>query len=403
MAIVRPFKAIRPTRDKVHLFASRSYLSYTDETLKEKLEHNPFTFLHIINPEYKKKNKKSGIEKFKLVKKKFDEFKQNKILKRDSRNAFYLYRQTRETHVFEGIIAACSVTDYLNGTIKVHEHTLTKREKLFKDYLDITGFNADPVLLSYKDNTTISEVINVISKTRAEFDFTTTNKVQHELWLIDTEQDIHTITDAFNKLDNIYIADGHHRCASSALLSKEKSSDNSNYFMSYLIGESQLKIINFNRLVKSLNGLTVAELLKKIASSFILKEVTAHTYTPTELNEISMYLAGKWYSLIVKDCIIKTDLVSQLDPAILSATILAPILNITDEKTDKNISFEAGTTPLAVLKEKVDNGEFTVAFILKPIPIDAIKEVADNNMIMPPKSTYIEPKLRSGITIYPID
>ena len=404
MAIVRPFKAIRPTRDKVHLFASRSYLTYSDEALKEKLEHNPFTFLHIINPEYKKKNKKSNIEKFKLVKQKFEEFKANGVLVSEDKKIFYLYKQKRGPYIFEGIIAACSVKDYLNGTIKVHEHTLTKREQMFKDYLDTTGFNADPVLLTYKGENDINNLIASVSKTRAEYNFTTTNKIQHQLWLIDTEKEINLICNTFAEINDIYIADGHHRTSSSALLSQQKNAadeNNCNYFMSFLIAENQLNIINFNRLVKSLNGLSVADFIAQIKSTYTLVESTFVKGEKEE--EIGMYLDGKCYLLRAKKGSYKDDCVNRLDPAILSCNILSPILGIKDEKTDKNISFVAGNIPMAEIKKSVDSGANAVAFILKPIPIKALKEVADKGKIMPPKSTYIQPKLRSGITIYPID
>ena len=201
----------------------------------------------------------------------------------------------------------------------------------------------------------------------------------------------------------LYIADGHHRSASSALLSETSNKENSQYFMSFLIDENQLNIINYNRLVKYTNGLHASELITEIGKSFTVIKKGNTIYSPTLTDEISMYLSGDWYSLIAIASTVKQDCVSKLDPAILSNNILAPILNITDEKTDKNIMFEAGTTPLSEIKNKVDSGEFAVAFILKPIPINALKEVADNNLSMPPKSTYIEPKLRSGLIIYPLD
>ena len=207
MVKVRPFKAIRPVRDKAHLFTTRSYLTYSKETLKEKLENNPYTFLHIINPEYKKKNRKKGVEKFKLVKQKFEEFEKSGILKKEEKKIFYLYRQRSKSHVFEGIIAACSVDDYINGVIKVHENTITKREEMFTSYLNTTCFNADPVLMSYKGKNRIDNVIKSVSRTRAEYNFTTTNKVQHQLWLIDTQEDINLICESFENIENIYIAD----------------------------------------------------------------------------------------------------------------------------------------------------------------------------------------------------
>ena len=404
MIKVRPFKAIRPTRDKAHLFATRSYLTYSKETLKEKLEHNPYTFLHIINPEYKKKYQKEGLERFKLVKQKLKEFEKTGILKKEEKKIFYLYRQHSQSHVFEGIIAACSVDDYINGIIKIHEHTITKREQMFTNYLNTTCFNADPVLLSYKEENGINNLIKSVSRTRAEYNFTTTNKVQHQLWLIDTQEDINLICKTFENIEKIYIADGHHRAASSALLAKKRNAKkdaNSNYFMSLLIAENQLNIINFNRLLKNINGLSVTEFIDQIRNAY--KVVESSSAEEKEKDEIGMYLDGKYYLLKAKEGSYRNDCVTRLDPHILSNNILSPILGIKDEKTDKNISFVAGNTPIQKIKKRVDNGEFSVAFILKPISIEALKEVADKGKIMPPKSTYIEPKLRSGLIIYPID
>ena len=403
MAIVRPFKAIRPTRDKANLVASRSYLSYSDETLNEKLEHNPFTFLHIINPNYKDKIKKKGIEKFNAVKEKFNDFHEEGYLITEAVKSFYIYQQTTENHNFEGIIGATAVADYLSGNIKKHEHTLTAREKMFKSYLDTTGFNAEPVLLCHQKNTAITTLIQNYKKTRAEYEFTTTDKTIHKLWLVNISKDIKIIANSFASINSLYIADGHHRSASSALLAQNSTKKNSQYFMSLLIDENQLNIINFNRLIKHTNGLTSNELITKIKKSFTIVKKGSIPYSPSLTDEISMYLNGFWYSLIAQPKIEIQDCVSKLDPAILSNNILAPILNITDEKTDKNISFEAGTTPLSVIKNKIDSGEYALAFILKPIPILSLKEVADNNLSMPPKSTYIEPKLRSGLTIYSLE
>ena len=404
MVKVCPFKAIRPVRDKAHLFATRSYLTYSKETLKEKLENNPYTFLHIINPEYKKKNRKKGVEKFKLVKQKFEEFEKSGILKKEEKKILYLYRQRSKSHVFEGIIAACSVDDYINGVIKVHENTITKRKKMFTSYLNATCFNADPVLMSYKGENRIDNVIKSVSRTRAEYNFTTTNKIQHQLWLIDTQEDINLICKSFENIENIYIADGHHRTASSALLAKKRNTKkdaNSNYFMSLLIAETQLNIINFNRLLKNINNLSVTEFIKQIKNTYTVVE--SSFALGKKKGEIGMYLEGKCYLLKAKKGSYRNDCVSRLDPAILSNNILSPILGINDEKTDKNISFVPGNTPMEKIKESVDSGEFAVAFILNPIPIKTLKEVADKGKIMPPKSTYIEPKLRSGLTIYPIE
>ncbi len=402
MAIVRPFKAIRPERDKANLVASRSYLTYSDETIKEKLDHNPYTFLHIINPDYNMPKKTTGLAKFKLVKEKFQQFIADGILKKDAVESFYIYQKKNQLNTFTGIIGASSVEDYLNNKIKKHEQTLTKREKMFRNYLDITGFNAEPVLLAHEPNKEIKSILDKYTSTRSEYEFTTTNKSLHKLWIVDNARDIKMITNAFEKIENIYIADGHHRCASSALFYKDQKSELSSYFMSYLVDENQLNILNFNRLVKHLNGLRASELLEKIKKKYTLTYKKESPYSPTLNDEISMYLEEKWYSLIANKQKYSSTAES-LDPSILSKNILKPLLNILDERTEQNISFLDGTIPLSVIKAKVDSGEYAVGFILKPISITAIKKVADNNEIMPSKSTYIQPKLRSGLTIYPIE
>ena len=281
---------------------------------------------------------------------------------------------------------------------------------MFKNYLQTTGFNAEPVLLTYSDNSVISGLISEKIKNRAEYEFTTTNKVCHKLWVVNNSDEIKVMVSEFSKINKIYIADGHHRSASSALLCqnirKENTEfnpeDNFNFFMSYFIEESQLRIINFNRLIKHTNGQTANELIYKIEESYSVKKIENRIYSPTLKNEISMYFGGNWYSLIAHSK--KYNSTSEsLDPSILSESILSPILGITDEKTDSNISFYDGTIPLDELRKKVDNQEYSIAFILKPIDIKSLKKVADNNEIMPPKSTYIEPKLRSGLTIYKLD
>ena len=398
MVKIRPFKAIRPVRDKASLVATRSYLTYSNETIKEKLDHNPYTFLHIINPDYNASIKTSGSAKFKLVKEKFNQFISEEVLKKDHVAMYYIYQQSNALNTFTGIIAASSIKDYINNKIKKHEQTLSKREKMFCKYLDITGFNADPVLLSHKPSNTIKEILAKYIQHRSEYEFTTTNKSLHKLWLVNDIKDINNITRAFKNIENLYIADGHHRCASSALLSKERKSND--YFMSYLIDETQLNILSFYRLIRNLNGLTPTELLNKIKEKYTVIDKN-DLYAPSLENEISMYLDNTWYSLIFNQKK-STSKSSNLDPSILSNNILKPILNIIDERTDNNISFLDGRIPLSEIQHKIDNNEYAVAFIVQPISITSIKEVADNNEILPPKSTYVEPKLRSGLTIYPI-
>ena len=405
MAKIVPFRAIRPNRDKVSLVASRSYLSYTKEILIEKLKNNPYTFLHIINPDYSFGYEVNSLdEKFKLVKEKFNSFIREGIFKKDYSDSFYIYQKKNEVgNSFIGIIGAASVIDYQNGNIKIHEQTIQKREELFKTYLQTTGFNAEPVLLTYPDHQSIDQLIKRYAQTRAEYEFTTTNKYQHKLWLVNNENDIQLIERSFSEIENLYIADGHHRFASSSLLARESrniNNSNTQYCMSYLIAEDQLKIISFNRLLKNLNGLSVEDFLTQIKEKYELKEVQK-ALVPSQKNEITLYISKKWYSLITKEEYVnKTHCVEKLDPVILSNNILAPVLGITDPRNDKRLAFIDGSHSLEEIKGKVDSEEFKAAFVLKPISINQIKEVADQGQSMPPKSTYIQPKIRSGMLIY---
>ena len=405
MASVVPFCAIRPTRDKVSLVATRSYLSYSDETLNEKLNNNPYTFLHIINPDFYKKNKaKDYSERFNMVKAKFEDFKNKGIFINDNKKHFYIYQKIKENgQSFIGIIGASSVEDYINGKIKIHEQTIEKREHLFKKYLDITGFNAEAVLLTYPNHKTIDQLIEEYSNRRSEYEFTTTNRSLHKLWLVNNDIDISTIQKAFAEVENLYIADGHHRFASSSLLYKEKNhinSSNKDFCMSYLIAEDQLKIINFNRLVKDLNGLSMDEFLTAVEEKYTVRKVDK-AIQPKEKDEIAMYLEKQWYSMVAKsEYVDREDCVEKLDPSILSNNILDPILGIKDPRNDKRLAFADGSIDLKDIENKVDSKEYELAFILKAVNFNQLKEVADNGRSMPPKSTYIQPKLRSGMLIY---
>ena len=403
MAKVQPFRAIRPTRDKVHLFATRSFLTYSEATINDKLKNNPYTFLHIINPDSKKKIMQ-GVDRYKLVKKKFDEFQKSGVLIKDKNDSFYIYKQEYESHKFEGIIAACSIDDYRKGIIKAHEKTIEKRKNIFTEFLENTCFNADPVLLCYKEQDKINKVISKVNRTQPEYDFTTTNKVRHQLWTIDNSEDIDVICKSFSKINNIYIADGHHRIASSENLASNNIGSkytNLHFFMSLLITDKQLNIINFNRLIKSIKDLDAEEFIKRIKKTYIVNKCLS--INPKDKSQIGMYINKTLYNLKPKKGSYKKDCINNLETSILSNNILSPILGIKDERTDVNISFVSGKISIEEIKEQVDDGKYEVAFILNPITIEAVKEVADKEKIMPPKSTYIEPKLRSGIIIYPLD
>ena len=409
MAIVKPFKAVRPSRDKVALVSSKSYEAYTPAELGAKLDFNPFTFLHVINPGYKYHQEVSGEQRFQLVHNRYLEFKENRIFIQDKSAAFYIYERIDNNHSFCGIIAATSVQDYLDDVIKKHEGTISKREQLFENYLKATGFNAEPVLLTFKDDKTLVEIINQEKEKRPEYEFSTTDKRLHKLWLITDEITTQNITTAFEKIDALYIADGHHRSASSALLAKDLASENKNhlgteaynFFMSYLIPESHLQISEFNRFVKDLNGLSVDEFLMKLDAIFRIENRGQQLYVPSKKHHFSMYLNGEFYSLYLRKNLYDfTDALSKLDAEILYQTILNPILGIKDVRNNNRLGYSHNKKDIISIKTKVDSGLYKVGFGLIPVTIDEMKAVADANLKMPPKTTYIQPKLRSGLTMY---
>lgn len=409
MAIVKPFKAVRPSRDKVALVSSKSYEAYTHAELGAKLDFNPFTFLHVLNPGYKYQQEVSGEQRFQLVNNRYLEFKDNTIFIQDKSPAFYIYERTDAELSFCGIIGATSVEDYLNDVIKKHEGTISKRVQLFQNYLKVTGFNAEPVLLTFKDDETLAEIINQEKEKRPEYEFSTTDKRLHKLWLVTDELITQKIIASFAKMDALYIADGHHRSASSALLAKELAAENNNhtgledynFFMSYLIPESHLKISEFNRFVKDLNGLSVQEFLMQLDTLFKIENRGQQLYVPSKKHHFTMYLNGEFYSLYLRKNVYNfTDELSKLDAEILYRTVLNPILGIKDVTNNDRIGYSDTKKDSLSIKTLVDKKFYKVGFGLIPTTVNELKKIANANLKMPPKTTYIQPKLRSGLTMY---
>jgi len=409
LATVKPFKAVRATRDKVALASSRSYTAYSPAELGAQLNFNPFSFLHIISPSYTSREEVSTAQRFKAIKDKYTEFKNKDTYIKEDKPVFYIYKKTTPTKSFIGIVAATSTDDYKNDIIKKHEKTLKKREVLFKNYLKATGFNAEPVLLTYPDNQIVNGIIEKYQTKRAEYEFTTQNHKTHLLWLVDNEEDINAITTEFKSINALYIADGHHRSASSYLLAKTLQKENENhtgneaynFCLSFLIAESNLQISEFNRLVKNLNGLSKTDFLNRLKKRFKVTKLTKNLYRPTKTHVFSMYLGKDTYSIEFQKSKkgFKTSL-HALDTHILYKYILKKILGITNLRTDKRITYANNQKGDIYLKEQIVNGNFDVAFGLFPISINQLKNVADEGLKMPPKSTYILPKLRSGLLIY---
>lgn len=411
MAIIKPFKAIRPTRDKAALATSRSYDEYSKKELRAVLNYNPYSFLHIIRPGYAINKGLSGEERFKLVHKTYEDFKKENIYHKDEKPQYYLHEKSYGENTFWGIIAVAHVEDYQNNIIKKHEDTLKEREELFGNYLGIAGFNAEPVLLIYPESNYLNSIYWKYTQQRSEYEFMTHTKRLHKLWIIDNALDIEYIQKEFEKMDALYIADGHHRTASSnylatknkALNKNHNGNEGYNYFMSYMISDTNLKISEFNRFVKDLNGLTKEEFLTKLSKFYSIENRGRKLYKPSKKHHFSMYLDGEYYSLYLKDtnCKIENGL-SDLDTHIIHRTILKPILGILDLKTDPRIKCLPAIFCKKQLKKEIDTGNYKVGFGLFPVSVEQLKAVVNEDLRMPPKSTYIEPKLRSGLTIFEI-
>jgi uncharacterized protein (DUF1015 family) len=410
MAKIIPFKAVKPTRAIVGLVAARPYQSYTIDERESRMDYNPFSFLHIVNPGYKYDQEITGKERYKLVKNRYLEFKEDGVFVTDKKPSFYVYKiVNRHGQEFNGIIAATSAEDYENDVIKKHEDTIAKREQTFKSYLQTVGFNAEPVLLTYPDNDVISDIIKEAQKTYAEFEFTMTYRDTHYLWKIDNKDIVSTIQDEFKRMGTVYIADGHHRSSSSHLLYLDEKENNPNhggnesynFFMSYLIPESELVIHEFNRLIKDLNGLSKENFLIQLDASFRIENKGLMPYQPSKPNHFSMYLDGEFYSLYLRKANYKFNTaLDALDAQLLYKTILQPILGIDDLRNNNRIEYVNGRHEMVTIKSSVDSGEFMVGFGMCPSTVEQMKQIADEGLKMPPKSTYILPKLRSGITIY---
>src|ERR1035437_7523953 len=411
MANIIPFKGIRPTKDKVHLVASRSVDGYNTAQLNDKLLSNPYSFLHIVSPDISdgKKTKPGSDERLKKVKATYLKFLKNGVFVNDTQPCYYIYQQIKNAVIYTGIIGCSSIDDYFNGVIKTHEQTLTEREEKLKHYLEICDFNAEPVLFFYPNDEVIDELTLKSMQSEPVYDFTTTDMVRHKLWMVSDQLKVAQIQERFSKIPAVYIADGHHRSASSALLGKSRREKNPNYtgkepfnfYLGVFFPETELKIFDFNRIVKDLNGLSTEDFIKKLSEKFHVTKKNTDLYKPEKKHNFSMYMEGNWYSLDAKKEIVhNNEPVGSLDAFILTEHILSPILNIHDLKTDTRISFVSGIKGMEELKNQVDSGKFKVAFGLYPVEMKQLKHIADTNNSMPPKTTWVEPKMRSGLVIY---
>ncbi|MDV6169958.1 DUF1015 domain-containing protein [Flavobacterium sp. DG1-102-2] len=403
MAKIVPFKAVRPARDKVSLVTSRSYDEYSPAELASQLDYNPFSFLHVLKPAYLNMQKISATTRFKSVATKYNEYKDEEILKRESTPVFYLYEIQSKNRVYTGIIAGTSIDDYKNNIIKKHEDTLPYRVEYFKDYLHLTGFNTEPVLITYPEKPELTKYIADKKHKRPLYLFSSLNRDKHTLWRIKDESEIQWLQEQFNSIESLYIADGHHRSASSEMLYDEDKATSGNanldYFMSFLIAENDLKIYEYNRIIHDLNGLSKKQFLTALNADFTVENKAQELWKPDAKFSFGMYLDGEFYALTLKDTTFDSTL-EALDAQILYEKVLHPLLGITDLRNDNRIEYIPGNKPITLIKQMIDEEEYEVGFMLYPASINEIKDLADNNLIMPPKSTYIEPKFRSGLVVY---
>lgn len=391
MSQIVPFKATLPAPDLVAHVTSRSYEDYTAAELASQLDYNPFSFLRILQPGYQNVGTADPKKRWAQVRARLEDYKREGILLEEAQPAIYLYEVTSADMQCIGFMGGFSVDAYLNGQIKKHEDTLEYRVDMFEQYLHATGFNTEPVLLTYPQNPTLQAHIAAIRQNPPVFHFTSLNRQTHKLWRIATSESLQLIQDAFNQMGVLYIADGHHRCASAASLHLHQ---NQPYFLGYAVADDQLKIWEYNRAIRDLNQLTVDDFITALTDKGDLKMMDSPNWKPQAAGEFGIYLGKKWY------CLKANVGADQPDAAWLFNEILEPILGIHDLRNDARIDYLPGNAGVFPLVNWVDSGEYAVAFTLYPATFEQIKYLADHQQIMPPKSTYIEPKIRSGLVLF---
>lgn len=411
MVKVKPFAAIRPPKAIAHEVASRPYDVLN--SAEAKVEAGEKSLLHIIKPEidfdpiideHSQPAYDKAVENFKT-------WQEKKWLVQDSQENYYVYAQTMDGRTQYGLVVCANVEDYLTGKIKKHELTRKDKEEDRMVHVDIQSANMEPVFFAYPDNAQINAIVErTIQAKPAEYDYN--SKVDgfgHHFWVIENKEDIANITKIFSTIPAFYVADGHHRTAAAALVGAKRKSQNPhhtgdeeyNFFMAVVFPESQLKIIDYNRVVKDLNGLTPEQFIEKLKVDFDVVKEGAAIYTPNKLHNFSMYIGGEWYSLQAKQGTFNdADPIGVLDVTVLSNLVFDKILDIKDLRTSKRIDFIGGIRGLGELKRRVDSGEMAAAFALYPVSMKQLVDIADSGNIMPPKTTWFEPKLQSGLAIH---
>ncbi len=414
MARVRAFKGLRPPVEIVEKLASRPYDVMNSEEAREEAKGNPYSLLHVTKAEIDLApgTADNAPEVFEKVVENYNNFKKQGWLVQDSEPKLYIYAQTMDGRTQYGIVGCTHVDDYFNGIIKKHELTRKDKEDGRMVHVNITNANVEPVFFAYPDNNEIDEIVNsVVKNEKPIYDFVAKEDgFGHTFWVINDQAKVKRLEEIFaNDIKYLYVADGHHRTAAAARVGQERRAKNPNhtgeeeynYFMAVIFPASQLHIIDYNRVVKDLNGLSEEDFIKAVEQTFTVEKMGKDNYAPAKLHEYSMYLNGEWYRLTAKQGTYDAnDPIGVLDVSILSNNVLDKVLGIKDLRTDKRIDFVGGIRGLGELKRRVDSGEMKVAFALYPVSMNQLMEIADTGNIMPPKSTWFEPKLRSGLVIH---
>lgn len=411
MATVRPFKAIRPAEEYAAKVISLPYDVMNRKEAADMAEGNPYSFLHICRSEIDLPQQEDpyDISVYEKARENIEKNLKTGVFIKEEKPAFYVYRQVMDGRVQTGIVGCVSVDEYNDNRIKKHEFTRVEKEMDRIRHFDICDTNTEPVFLTYREDERIRKTVGEFAeKNRPVYDMTTPDGIRHTLWVMDDQEDIDKMVSLFKDVTALYIADGHHRSASACKVGMKRREENPdytgqeefNYFMAAIFPDRDLKIFDYNRVVRDLNGLSSAEFIKRIETAgFTVEDMGEDMYYPEGKHIFSMYLEGKWYKLTADDSIIPDHVIDSLDVAILQNAILDPILGIKDPRTDKRIDFVGGIRGLGELKKRAES-DMKVAFAVYPVDISDLLSVADNNMVMPPKSTWFEPKLGSGLFLH---
>lgn len=412
MATIKPFKGIRPPKTLVEKVESRPYDVLNSEEARAEAGDNEMSLYHIIKPEidFEPGTSEYDPRVYDKAAENFKKFKDNGWLVQDNEEHYYIYAQTMGNKTQYGIVVGARVEDYMNGTIKKHELTRRDKEEDRMKHVRVNNANIEPVFFAYPDNEKLNALLEKYAKTEPEYDFIAPiDGFGHKFWVISDKEDIDLITNEFAAMPSLYIADGHHRSAAAALVGAEKAKQNPNhtgneeynYFMAVCFQASQLTILDYNRVVTDLNGYSSEDFLKALEKNFIVENKGTDQYKPTALHNFSMYLDGNWYSLTAKEGTYNpNDPIGVLDVDVSSRLIFDELLGIKDFRSDKRIDFVGGLRGLEELKRRVDSGEMKMALALYPVTMKQIMDIADSGKIMPPKATWFEPKLRSGLIIH---